>query len=789
MNILQGCQAAPSEFDSGFLFLIPYGKTNERQLCERKEFVMCVASLILAAVLTIAERNREPTVEIGVPAGSSPSVRYAAEELRDHVREMTGVELPIVDADGTTEVTISEIADPGLGTDGFRLRGDNGKLRVEGGRRGVLYGVYEILETYGGCGWYSSFMTIVPRRDSFSVPADFSIERKPAFRTRELLWFDASHPDFAARLRLNGNYHRPTARHGGNEFRFGGGLGNCHTFAKLVPVDEYFDAHPEYFSEVGGKRIREQTQLCLSNPEVLEIVTEKVLSAIRRDPGATYFGVSQNDWQGFCSCAKCRAVDEEEGSRSGSIIRFVNAVADEVAKEFPDKIIETLAYQYSRKPPLKTRPRKNVMVCLCTIECDFSTPLSAGAVKANAEFAKDIQAWSKMTDKLYIWDYTTNFKCYLQPFANLDVLQPNLEFFRKNGAVSILEQGAHQGLHADLAELKTWLLAKLMWNPHQRAEPLIEKFASAYYGDAAPFVMKYLAELRELQLRRSKKGGTLSVFEDTGASVCDAAFLDRAVSIWRDAERAVAGDGKRRYNVRMSALPTMYMLFMNQCREFSVARASKPRTGGKIDPKALAKWIKATLDMAKKKIRVSESGAADRKLAQRLRSVSEASGEGGSGDGVVIPMDRLRTGRMAEVAGSVSEKVFAPPNTGYDWYVPLQFGSVAYDDGMEYRIRLRVKVECAGGKRDGEAFWAGIYDNAVSQGKAMIAKKTSECADGWQWHEVAKLKLSDSYCLWVGSGRFDRNADGGNPALKQVYFDAVEIIRADLGEKQNKGER
>ena len=751
---------------------------------------MCVANLILAAaVLTIAERNKEPSVEIGVPAGSSPSVHYAAEELRNHIRQMTGVELPLTDANGTTAVTIREIADPRLGTDGFRLCVDDGRLMVEGGRRGVLYGVYEILEAYGGCGWYSSFMTVVPKKDSFSVPANLSVERMPAFRTRELLWFDASHPDFAARLRLNGNYHHPELRHGGNEFRFGGGLGNCHTFAKLVPVDEYFDTHPEYFSEVGGKRLREQTQLCLSNPDVLRIVTEKVLAAIRRDPGATYFGVSQNDWQGFCTCAKCKATDDEEGSRSGSVIRFVNAIAEEVAKEFPDKIIETLAYQYSRKPPLKTRPGKNVMVCLCTIECDFSTPLSAARTKANTEFADDIRGWAKLTDKLYVWDYTTNFKCYLQPFPNLDVLQPNLEFFHGNGAVSILEQGAHQGLHADFAELKTWMLAKLMWNPHQPAKPLIEKFVGAYYGDAAPFVMKYLAELRELQAGRTKKGGMLSVFEDNGASVCDAGFLNRAVGMWREAERAVAGDRKRTYNVRMGALPVMYMLFMNQCREFSVASGSNSRHNGGIKPKALAKWIKDTLEMSKKRIQVSESGTADRKLAERIRTVLEAPEGEKAGDSIVIPMDRLRVNRMVDAAGSVSGKVFAPPNTGYDWYIPLQFGNVAYDKGVEYRIRLRVKAECTGGKIDGEAFWAGIYDNAVSEGKAMIAKKASECGDGWHWYEVAKMKLSDSYCLWVGSGRFERNANGGNPAVEQVYFDAVEIVRADAWAKQDKGER
>lgn len=732
------------------------------------------AGIVLAAVFVLAGRGKEPTVEIGVPEGASPSVAYAASELRDHILKMTGTELSVVT--GEAAVVIREISDERLGSDGFRLRCRDGRLTIEGGRRGVLYGVYELLETYGGCGWFSSRTTVVPERDVFAVPAELATEQKPAFRTRELLWFDTCHPDFGARLRLNGNYHRPKARHGGNEFRFGGGLGNCHTFAKLLPVDEYFDSHPEYFSEAGGRRFREHTQLCLTNPDVLRIVTEKVLAAIARDPEATFFGVSQNDWQGFCTCAKCKAVDDEEGSHAGTMIRFVNAIAEEVAKKHPGKIIETLAYQYTRKPPLKVRPRDNVMVCLCTIECDFSVPIADGTGKANAAFRKDIAEWSKLTDKLYLWDYTTNFKCYIQPFPNLNVLQPNLEFFRDHGVVSILEQGAYQGAHADFAELKAWMLAKLMWNPRQSTDALVEKFTDAYYGKAAPLVRRYLTEIHELQARRSEKGGRLSIFEPNGSSVCDADFLDGAVRLWRDAEKAVAGDAEKSYNVRMSALPTMYLLFMNRCREFSVSGRAKGGSAGGVRPQALAKWLKDTFAMSKSRIRFSESYG-NSVLHEKIRRALEGNGVADAEGRLVIPMDRLRLKKLVDVPGSISGKVFAPPNSAYDWYIPLQIGDVSYDGASRYRIRLRIKVDRADGDVDGEAFWAGVYDNAASAGRVQTAKKVSECPDGWHWYDVGELELKDSFCLWLGSGRFDRKAFGRNPALKAVYFDAVEISR------------
>ena len=741
---------------------------------------MQISAIVLAAAfLTLAERGQSPRMSIVVPEGSEATVRYAAEELRDHVVRMTDVTLPIVSESTGRAARIGLVDDSQLGTDGFRLRVQDGDLVVEGGRRGVLYGVYELLETYGGCGWFSSRTTVVPVRDDFAVPADLDRTERPAFRVRELLWYDTRNSDFAARLRLNANFHLPEERHGGNEYRFGGGLGNCHTFAKLVPVDEYFDAHPEYFSEVGGRRIRENTQLCLTNPDVLRIVTEKVLAAIEGDPEARYFGVSQNDWQGFCTCANCKAVDDEEGSHAGTMIRFVNAVADEVAKTHSDKIIETLAYQYTRKPPKKTRPRDNVMVCLCTIECDFSTPIATGTYEGNVSVRDDVRGWSELTDNLYIWDYTTNFKSYLQPFPNLDVLQPNLKFFRDNGVVSILEQGDNQGAHAESAELKAWLLAKLMWNPDQPVEPLVRRFLDAYYGAAAPLVGRYLEELHGLQRLRAEAGGVLSIFEVPGTSVCGRDFLERSAAVWQEAEETVAGSAELAYNVRMGALPVMYMLFMSQERKFRVPGAAGIPSNEGFGSGTLAEWIEATFVASRAPIAVSETDGETARLRERLRTVAASGDTAGAKDLLVIPVDRLREKGLVNASGSVTGRALAPPNSGYDWYVLLQFGDVAYDADAEYRVLLRTKVDLTAGGPDGEAFWAGVYDNARVTELATVAKKASECGEDWEWCEVATMKLSDSLCLWVGSGRFDRGTMVCNPSVDQVYFDAVELIRTD----------
>ena len=72
---------------------------------------------------------------------------------------------------------------------------------------------------------------------------------------------------------------------------------------------------------------------------------------------ASIFSVSQNDTFNNCQCEQCKAVDDAEGSPAGSLLKFVNAVAESIEKDHPKIRIDTLAYQYTRKPPKTIRPR------------------------------------------------------------------------------------------------------------------------------------------------------------------------------------------------------------------------------------------------------------------------------------------------------------------------------------------------------------------------------------------------------------------------------------------------
>jgi hypothetical protein len=569
------------------------------------------------------------------PAEATPSQVYAAEELQDFVERMTGVVLPIrTDAEplpdqaillGVTRYTGTvlgeEVDSAKLGDDGFRIKACPPHLVIAGGGvRGTLYGVYELLERYGGCRWYASFHSVVPKRDTLAVPDQLDDTRIPAFVMREPFWFDMFKGDFAARSRANGNRMELAEKHGG-KIRFGAGL-FVHTFYRLMPPDEFFADHPEFFSEIDGKRVADHAQLCLSNSEVLRICTERMLEHIRRDPDAKLYSLSQNDWRGYCTCPACKALDEREGTPTASVIHFVNQVAAEVEKEFPDVWIETLAYQYTRTPPKTIRPRRNVVPRLCTIECDFSLPLDRSPHPQNTRFVEEIKGWSAVTDKLYIWDYTTNFAHYLGPHPNFACLQGNVQFFRDNHVVGLFEQGAYQGRHAEFAELRAWVLAKLLWDPDQDIEALYDDFFPGYYGKAAPLVRQYWQELQSFV---ADPEIMLNIWTGPQAKYYPEGFFERSLELWRQAEALVADDPAISYNVRMGALPVYYSLLQLKGEptvsyEFDGMRFVP--VGADSEYVALAREFLARFREAGD-IRISENAERHEKFLTTLRSQTE----------------------------------------------------------------------------------------------------------------------------------------------------------------------
>jgi len=531
--------------------------------------LLCGAAGVASARDIVLARTGQPAdYTIVCPDQASPSQRYAAEELQSFVERMTGVRLPITTDDqplppkaillGATRHTAAVLgampALDGLGTDGFLLRTVPPHLVIAGGPvRGTLYGVYELLERHGGCRWYTADYSVIPKRDAFVLPA-LDERQTPAFAIREDRWTDMIPGDVAARNRCNGHDMLLEEKHGG-KVRFGAGL-VTHTFYSLMPPREFFAEHPEYYSLIHGKRRAENAQLCLTNPDVLKITVARLIERIRKDPGAQIYSVSQEDNQAYCRCAACEAINQREGTPAGSLIAFLNQVAEAVEKVYPEVMIDTLAYQYTRTPPKTLKLRKNILIRLCTIEFDFSLPVDRSTKDSNKRFIEEIRGWQALTDNLYIWDYVTNFGSYVGVYPNFGALQGNLRFYRDHGAVAVKQQGARPGKHADFAELKAWVIAKLLWNPDQPLEPLVTDFLEGYYGAAAPHVRAYLDATTRLVAGPDVHIGCFNKPETYPWLTDDvlAGFADT----FRQAEQAVRNDPPRLHHVRMLGLGVLY---------------------------------------------------------------------------------------------------------------------------------------------------------------------------------------------------------------------------------------
>ena len=298
---------------------------------------------------------------IVVDKDASLPQQHAARELADFLKQVTGVQRPIVNqapADvprllvgaAAARLADTSFTTDGLGAEGIVIKTVGNDLILAGGEpRGTLYAVYSFLEEQVGCRWWSSKVSFIPKKPNLSFE-NLNIRFVPVLEYREPFWYDAFDGDWAVRNKCNGHKENLNAQRGGKWY-FREDKDWVHTFYDLIPPDKYFDDHPEWFSMIDGVRSRKMAvrlddieydmlaQLCLTNEQMRQEMVKNLKEHFRKNPQTTYFSVSQMDehpgFEGRCECPACRAVEAEEDSPAGLMIRFVNKVAEDIEKDFP----------------------------------------------------------------------------------------------------------------------------------------------------------------------------------------------------------------------------------------------------------------------------------------------------------------------------------------------------------------------------------------------------------------------------------------------------------------------
>ncbi|MBE6540902.1 MAG: DUF4838 domain-containing protein [Ruminococcaceae bacterium] len=443
-------------------------------------------------------KNQNICGAVVIPENPISTEDYASTELRYYFNRMTANPVEIVKTNEATEDALIIIggALTNYGEERLSYADDeihwytkNGKVFIDGGKRGILYAMYDFLESLG-CRFFTPKAEKIPTYTEF-VLEDTDKREKPIFEYREFYFRDTmENQNYSVKYRTN---ERTDEKYGGR-FKF---ANHCHSFGHILPYSKYFDEHPEWYSMYDGERKkspRGSYQLCLSNPEVTEKLIEGVREVLRRTPDARVVHVSQNDAAGPCQCENCRAIDKEEGSPAGLIIRTVNAIAEALEEEFPNVLFLTFAYAYGRTPPKLARPRHNVAVQYCTIEACFAHPIeSECGWGPNSDMSHELGEWSSICNHTFIWDYNACFWHLPKPHPNWHVLQPNMQFFAKNNAKGIFSQGElRENDGCDLDELRCYLICKLMWDPYCDFNKHLVEFTDFYYGDAAPMIREYI---------------------------------------------------------------------------------------------------------------------------------------------------------------------------------------------------------------------------------------------------------------------------------------------------------
>ncbi len=269
--------------------------------------------------------------------------------------------------------------------------------------------------------------------------------------------------------------------------------------------------------------------------------------------------ISQPDDSGppcYCECGKCKAIEQEEGSAAGPLIRFLNAIAGDLEKDYPNVPISTLAYHYTQKPPKITKPRPELIIRLCDIHASFSKPLSD---ERNKEFSDDLVGWSKICQRLWIWDYVVNFSYPLTPHPNLRVLAPNIRYLVDHGVKGYFAEALPQSSGLEMAELRSWVLGKLMWNPKLDGDALVEEFVNGYYGPAGKPVMAYIKLMHDAV---DKSGDYLGLGSPPDAKFLTLQNLCQGWQYLSQAEKAAGTDAALLKRVRVAQLPVMYVFLM-----------------------------------------------------------------------------------------------------------------------------------------------------------------------------------------------------------------------------------
>ncbi|MFA6176560.1 MAG: DUF4838 domain-containing protein [Phycisphaerae bacterium] len=525
--------------------------------------------------------------------------KKAAEEMRDYLSKITGGNYSLQAEDmplgGASAIYVGQTAfaqkagvDLGaFGEEEYLLRTVGQNLVIGGGRpNGTWNGVQHFLQRELGCRFFTWDCEVIPHRENLPLP-NLDLRRAPSIAARHIyMCYRDFTPEgkeklsvFCRRNYMNANrssYDRLSKTPDATM---------CHNEFFWVQPQKHALSNPEFYSNKGKfinlKKERGRNQegdLCWMNRQVWEITLAELREIIKTDRAGRpewewprVYTISQNDNTQYCRCPKCEAVFAAEGSRAGSLLQYVNFVAESIKREYPDVHIMTFAYVDTEYLPKTIRPAANVIMQWCDLytRSDCYRPLTS---EFNVAQKTRFDSWKKGGCKIAVWDYW-NMGIAPGPYFNpprvetmVDAIAPDLRYFAASGVVSFFAEAefCHENPQ-NFWDLQNYLGLQLAADVTLSEEMLIKEYLVGCYGPAAPAMEKFLTLLR--QSVKNEKKPLFYIFNPI-RSYTDGIFLAEIYRLLKQAQAAVPPGSDYGRRVQQEMITPLAVILANPQYDF-----------------------------------------------------------------------------------------------------------------------------------------------------------------------------------------------------------------------------
>lgn len=454
----------------------------------------CILLLLLPLFsgAMIIVRDHQPMATIIVAPDVSVQVKDAAKLLQDYIRQSTGATLPIsqyvqrgvcLHIGMTPYVSQHKINISHLDEDGFLFKGINDKnfVIIGGSDWGTEFGVHDFLERYLGVRWLmpTDIGIDIPRHTTLDISSKNIIEN-PVYISRQLSGLVS-----------------PAEQQWGHFNRIRGRISLGENLYRMFPPGEFAQSHPEFYPLINGKRYTPSNdnetmtwQPNFSAAGIADAGARQIIKYFEENPDAPSYSLGINDTQGKYD-ESSPSLSRRSGKKnylgledvSDDYFMWANEVVQKVNKVYPDKIFGCLAYNNVAAPPAKVKADAHIIPFIT-----YERMRWANEALQQAGHERTL-AWGKVAPVLGWYDYAYGL-CYMVPREWFHVMQKYLSW------------GAAHHVKYYYAELgpnwgegpRAWVLTKLLWNPNQDVDSLLQDwYVHAAGNKAAPKLKAFYA--------------------------------------------------------------------------------------------------------------------------------------------------------------------------------------------------------------------------------------------------------------------------------------------------------